>query len=124
MRKETNKELILEYPWLDVGDDMCTLLDTLPDGWHDLVLEMCHKLKYKLIGYDLFDKYRVAEAKEKWNMLRWYDYIDDDAQAVPQDIVDLVSEYEEKSRGVCMICGASKSINKDVCNRCKYSCMV
>ena len=40
MGRDRNRELIEEYPWLDTGDEQLTLLDTLPMGWHDLILDM------------------------------------------------------------------------------------
>ena len=114
----SNKDLITEYPWLDIGDDRYTLIDMLPTGWHYLVLELCDKLKHKLIGRDLFGKYHVAEAKEKWYMLSWYDYLDD-FEPMPEDIVDLIREYEEKSKYICMVCGRLKRASDEVCDVCK-----
>ena len=120
MTIETNKSLVAEYPWLKLGDNYdYTLLDILPNGWRYLILEMCNKLKHKLIGHDIFDKYRVAEAKEKWNMLAWYDYLDDDFKPLPDDIHELVMEYEEKSKYICMLCGRLKPADKEICDVCK-----
>lgn len=116
---ESSQALIKEYPWLDIGDDEYTLIDLLPIGWHDLVLDLCVELRNAL-PLHLVDKYKVAEAKEKYYMLRWYDYIDDFGE-MPEDIVDIVCKYEEKSRGVCMICGASKPKDQLFCDICMES---
>ena len=118
MDVETNKELIAEYPWLKIDDDYeCTLLDLCPQGWHNLVLDLCDELKHKLIQHGIFDKYRVAEAKEKYYMLRWYDYLED-AESMPEDIIKLVRSFEEKSSHICMICGRTKLPNQAICNLC------
>lgn len=113
---ESSQVLINKYPWLDIGDDKHTLIDLLPVGWHVLVLDLCVELRNALPPY-LVDKYKVAEAKEKYYMLRWYDYIDDFGE-MPEDIVDIVCKYEEKSRGVCMICGAPKPKDQPFCGAC------
>lgn len=125
-RLEQDRYLIERYPWLcpcldDNGeipnDDNGTLLDALPSGWRDLILDLCAELRVLLDKYDLVDKYRVAEAKEKWFMLRWYDYLTDGSE-MPQDIVDLVMEYEEQSQYVCMLCGDDKSSTEPCCTSC------
>ena len=113
---ERDRDLIKEYPWLYLHLDD-TLLDALPSGWRDLVLDLCAELKELLDKHDLLDKYRVAEAKEKWFMLRWYDYLTDGSE-MPQDIVDLVMRYEEQSQYVCMLCGGDKSSTKPCCTSC------
>lgn len=123
---EQNRYLIEQYPWLclcldDNGeisnDDNGTLLDALPSGWRDLILDLCAELRVLLDKYDLVDKYRVAEAKEKWFMLRWYDYLTDGSE-MPQDIDDLVMRYEEQSQYVCMLCGDDKSSTEPCCTSC------
>ena len=125
---ERNKNLIEQYPWLcsciddengipNDYDYRYTLLDELPLGWRDLILELCKGLRDRLIEHDLLDKYRVAEAKEKWHMLRWYDYLTD-YESMPDDIVDLVSEYERRSRSVCLFCGRPKLSTEPCCTHC------
>ena len=125
---ERNRYLIERYPWLcpcldDNGeilsdyDYSVTLLDALPSGWRDLILDLCAELRVLLDKYNLVDKYRVAEAKEKWFMLRWYDYLTDGSE-MPQDVDDLVMEYEEQSQYVCMLCGGDKSPTEPCCTSC------
>lgn len=117
-RLEQNRYLIERYPWLyPYPNDNGILLDALPSGWRDLILDLCAELRVLLDKYDLVDKYRVAEAKEKWFMLRWYDYLTDGSE-MPQDIVDLVMEYEEQSQYVCMLCGDNKSSTEPCCTSC------
>ena len=117
MERDRNRELIEDYPWLDIGDEQLTLLDTLPTGWHDLILDMCKEIKRELVKYDLVSKYEVIEAKEKWCMLSWYDGLCD-LSPMPSAITDIVCKYEVQSREVCMMCGASKPKDQEICDRC------
>ena len=117
MGRDRNRELIAEYPWLDISDKQFTFLDTLPIGWSDLILDMCKEIKRELVKYDLVSKYQVAEAKEKWYELRWYDGLDD-LSPMPSAITDIVCKYEMRSKEVCMMCGAPKPKDQEVCDRC------
>ena len=117
MGRDRNRELVEEYPWLNIGYEQLTLLDALPRGWHDLILDMCKEIKQELVKYDLVSKYQVAEAKEKWCMLSWYDGLDD-LSPMPPAITDIVCKYEMQSREVCMMCGAPKPKDKEICDRC------
>ena len=117
MGRDRNRELIAEYPWLDISDKRLTLLDMLPMGWSDLILDMCKEIKRELVKYDLVSKYQVAEAKEKWYELRWYDGLDD-LSPMPSAITDIVCKYEMRSKEVCMMCGAPKPKDQEVCDRC------
>ena len=117
-RLERDRYLIERYPWLcPYPNDDGILLDALPSGWRDLILDLCAELRVLLDKYNLVDKYRVAEAKEKWFVLRWYDYLTDGSE-MPQDIDDLVMEYEEQSQYVCMLCGGDKSSTEPCCTSC------
>ena len=117
MGRDRNRELIAEYPWLDIGNEQLTLLDTLPVGWSGLILDMCKEIKRELVKYDLVSKYQVAEAKEKWYGLRWYDGLDD-LSPMPSAITDIVCKYEMRSKEVCMMCGAPKPKDQMLCDIC------
>ena len=117
MGRDRNRELIAEYPWLDIGGGGLTLLDTLPIGWSDLILDMCKEIKGELVKYNLVSKYEVIEAKEKWYELRWYDGLDD-LSPMPSAITDIVCKYEMRSKEVCMMCGAPKPKDQEICDRC------
>ena len=118
MGRDRNRELIAEYPWLDIGDKQFTLLDTLPIGWHDLILDMCKEIKQAL-PKELVAKYEVIEAKEKWYELRWYDGLCD-LSPMPSTITDIVCKYEMQSKEACMMCGAPKPKDQEVCDRCMH----
>ncbi len=117
MGRDRNRELIAEYPWLDIGDKKLTLLDALPMGWSGLILDMCKEIKKELVKYDLISKYEVIEAKEKWYELRWYDGLCD-LSPMPSAITDIVCKYEMQSKEVCMMCGASKPKDQMLCDMC------
>lgn len=116
MGRDRNRELVAEYPWLDIGNEQSTLLDTLPVGWSGLILDMCKEIK-KALPKELVNKYQVVEAKEKWCMLSWYDGLCD-LSPMPSAITDIVCKYEMQSRGVCMMCGAPKPKDQMLCDRC------
>ena len=116
MGRDRNRELIAEYPWLDIGDKQFTLLDALPMGWYGLILDMCKEIK-RALPKELVAKYEVIEAKEKWYELRWYDGLDD-LSPMPSAITDIVCKYEMRSKEVCMMCGAPKPKDQEVCDRC------
>ena len=116
MGRDRNRELIAEYPWLGIGYEQLTLLDTLPTGWHDLILDMCKEIKQAL-PKELVNKYQVVEAKEKWYGLSWYDGLSD-LSPMPPAITDIVCKYEVQSKEVCMMCGRSKPKDQEMCDRC------
>ena len=116
MGRDRNRELVEEYPWLDIGYEQLTLLDTLPMGWHDLILDMCKEIEQAL-PKELVNKYQVVEAKEKWYGLSWYDGLDD-FSPMPPAITDIVCKYEMRSREVCMMCGRPKPKDQEMCDGC------
>ena len=116
MGRDRNRELVEEYPWLNIGYEQLTLLDALPRGWHDLILDMCKEIKQAL-PKELVNKYQVVEAKEKWYGLSWYDGLDD-LSPMPPAITDIVCKYEVQSREVCTMCGRSKPKDQILCDRC------
>ena len=117
MGRDRNRELIEEYPWLDIGYEPLTLLNMLPIGWYDLILDMCKEIKEELVKYDLVSKYEVIEAKEKWYGLSWYDGLDD-FSPMPPAITDIVCKYEMQSKEICMMCGKSKPKDQLLCDKC------
>ena len=117
LERNENRELVAEYPWLDTGYERFTLLDLLPTGWRDLILDMCKEIKKELVKYDLVSKYEVIEAKEKWCMLSWYDGLSD-LSPMPSTITDIVCKYEMQSREICMACGRPKPKEEMLCDRC------
>lgn len=117
MERNRNRELVEEYPWLNIGYEPLTLVNMLPIGWSGLILDMCKEIKEELVKHDLVSKYEVIEAKEKWYGLSWYDGLSD-FSPMPSAITDIVRKYEMRSREVCMMCGAPKPKDQLLCDRC------
>jgi hypothetical protein len=74
------------------------------EGWYSLIDELCSKLE-KLINekYPKLKKgkypFEVSQVKEKYGGLRFY------INSAPEEILDLIDEYEKKSYKICEICG-------------------
>ena len=117
MGRDRNRELVEEYPWLNIGYEPLTLLNMLPIGWSGLILDMCKEIKEELVKHDLVSKYEVIEAKEKWYGLSWYDGLSD-FSPMPSAITDIVCKYEMQSKEVCMMCGRPKPKDQLLCDRC------
>lgn len=102
----TNKELIERYPFLkphcDDYDYSWTELDFMPDGWRKAFGEMmCEELREELVKYDFLDEYSIAEIKEKWGGLKWYD----NGYPPESRIGDIIGKYETLSKNICIHCG-------------------
>ena len=86
----------IEYPY--------TYLDDMPDGWKRAFgKQMCEEIRKILIkgGY-LYD-YRVAQVKEKFGGLRWYD--NGVPSSINRELNDIIDKYEELSYRTCIRCG-------------------
>ena len=117
--REENQQLCDRYPFLipmwDYDEDWnstpaadynyeWTHLDDLHRGWkHSFGVQMCEELRDILIEGDYLDKYRVAQAKEKWGFLHWYD------NGIPKSVSDKyhawLKKYEDLSEQTCIVCG-------------------
>ena len=102
-----NKILIEKYPFLrtkynDKEDYTFTELDFMPDGWRNAFGEqMCEELK-EALG-DEVDTYKIADIKEKWGQLCWYDY--GVTKNKEHDVEEVIHKYEELSKTICIECG-------------------
>lgn len=112
--KIINKDLLERYPFLlprDMTDSVpedydysYTVLDMMPEGWKNAFgTQLCEDIKNVLLKADYLDDYRIAEIKEKYGQLRWYDY------GVPEEISDelqdVIDYYTELSEETCVLCG-------------------
>lgn len=137
--KMNNKKLCKRYPFLiprnrwtdklmwDKTDKYFmpysyTELDAMPDGWRRAFgVEMCEEIRKELVKYNYLDKYRIAQIKEKYGGLRWYDL------GIPKDskIWEIIDKYTELSHHTCMICGRPAETSSDgywlytLCDKCK-----
>ena len=111
-----NKRLCEKYPFLlpyagrkhEEGGPLCdtdydyefTELDSMPAGWRKAFgIRLCDELKSELVSAGLLESYRIAEIKEKWGELRWYD---NGSTSRGQEIID---HYTRLSRQTCILCG-------------------
>ena len=119
-RKQKNRELCERYPFLIprhiwTGDIMWnvpksdwqytppysfTELDCMPVGWRKAFGEqMCEEIREELIKANLLNKYRIAQIKEKFGGLRWYDDYGN------TQIDKIIGKYEQMSERTCICCG-------------------
>lgn len=115
MNIEENKKLIERYPFLrpknvwtgEVDEDYdysYTLLDNLPDGWRKAFgAQLIEDLRVILEKGDYLHEYTIAQIKEKWGALRWYDF------GIPTKVAEEYNEWEKKyvrlSEKTCIHCG-------------------
>jgi hypothetical protein len=71
------------------------------DGWYPLIDELCGKIEYLLdTKYPEYkSEFTVLQVKQKFGSLRFY------VSGAPDEIFDLVDEYERKSESICEHCG-------------------
>lgn len=106
-RFKKNKELVKKYPFLLPRDMISygwhgsfTLLDDMPVGWRKAFGErMCEEIRAQLVKEGLLDKYEVAQIKEKFGGLRWYD------NGISKEVDRIVAKYEKLSERTCIVCG-------------------
>ena len=114
------KKLAEKYPLVFANMSETSYSD-LPDGWVNLVDELCSKLtpllvesyaNYPLNEEDNMIGITVDQIKEKFGGLRFYCSFlteDSDLWGKANSIID---EYEEKSYDVCQISGKQKNLLK------------
>ena len=102
---EHNKELIEEYPFLKLKDNLddmltCTWLDYMPIGWRIAFGEqMCKEIKEELLKHNELDSYEIVDIKEKFGGLRWYDNSNLPGLQV------IIAKYAVLSEKTCIVCG-------------------
>lgn len=108
-----NKSLIKKYPWLyprsewsgervENYDYTWTELDVMPNGWREAFGELlCEEIQEELEKYNFVDEYSIAQIKEKFGGLRWYD------NGVPSEckIHEIIENYSVCSEYICIFCG-------------------
>ena len=141
-QKQFNKELCERYPFLiprsyddkiiwkryrkgnkrKVSPYSFTELDYMPRGWRETFgLVMCEEIRNELIKFNYLDKYRIAEIKEKYGILYWYDF----GQPAGSNIHEIINKYRKYSMYTCMICGAFAETSYEngwaetICDNCK-----
>ena len=109
---EQNKQLVERYPFLlphnrltdEVTEDYdysYTELDVMPDGWRIAFGEqMCEEIRAELLRVGQLDDYRIAQIKEKYGSLRWYDF-----GCTEKMMQEIIPKYEKLSAHTCIRCG-------------------
>lgn len=110
--REVNKKLIERYPfllprnrWTDEAqedfDYSYTELDAMPDGWRKAFGEqMCEEIREELVRVGYLEKYRIAQIKEKFGSLRWYDF-----GGTERMLHEIIPKYARLSKRTCIMCG-------------------
>ena len=71
---------------------------SIPDGWHDLVVELDKELR------TVDPNYKLDQCKEKFGGLRYYvSYSDSSVDA--DKVEDIITKYEHISEQTCDVCG-------------------
>ena len=77
-----------------------TELDAMPEGWRKAFgKQMCEEIREALIEDNYLYKYRIAQIKEKYGSLRWYDC------GSSKKVQDIINKYENLSIRTCICCG-------------------
>lgn len=125
MRMKT-KQLIKRYPFLAVKHWKTgkpyydfTYLDDMPNGWRKAFgTQMCEEIRNALIKSNQLHTYRIAQIKEKFGGLRWYDY------GATDEVYKIINKYEKLSYHVCMLCGRPAKARDNygwtmtICDKC------
>ena len=83
-----------DYTW--------TELDEMPDGWRKAFGEMmCEEIKEELVRCNCLDEYMIAQIKEKFGQLRWYD----NGTPIGCNVSQIIDKYSVLSENICLICG-------------------
>jgi hypothetical protein len=109
--KIKNKKLCKHYPFLIVRNwrdepISCefTYFDDIPTGWRKAFgTEMCEEIRRVLVKANYLNKYRIAQVKEKFGQLRWYD--NGVPSSIYEELQDIIYKYEEISERTCICCG-------------------
>ena len=111
VNKEKNKELVEKYPFLmphnrwtdhipEDYDYSYTELDAMPDGWRKAFGErMCEEIREELVRADYLHGYLIAQIKEKYGTLRWYDF-----GCTERLLHEIIPKYEKMSARTCIRC--------------------
>lgn len=122
-----NKALCERYPFLIIHNQWTNEpkenydyieLDSMPSGWRSAFgMQMCEEIREVLIKNSYLYDYRIADIKEKYGELRWYDF------GAPEEVHNIIDKYTELSRKICICCGQpatkiSMGWNSPWCDKC------
>lgn len=61
---------------------------------------MCEEIREELVRVDYLEKYRIAQIKEKYGYLRWYDF-----GGTEKMNREIIPKYTGRSKRTCIMCG-------------------
>lgn len=91
------QELINKYPKIFDGSAHRTNI-SVPDAWISLVDSMCQEIQDYCDNNDI-EQVICEQMKEKFGGLRFY------TNSASDEIYNIISKYENKSRKICQECG-------------------
>lgn len=90
--------------WWYVEPYSYTELDEMPEGWRKAFgIQMCEEIREVLIKGNYLRDYRIAQIKEKFAELRWYD--EGAPESIYKELQNIIDKYTELSRKTCICCG-------------------
>ena len=115
--EDYNRYLLMKYPWLRVREGNCygepeqaeddfthTWLSNMPIGWQIAFGDqMCKEIDQLLRSVNFQDEYKLAQVKEKYGSLRWYEW--EIPEAIREEYGRLILKYMELSEHTCAGCG-------------------
>jgi len=92
------------------------------EGWYPLIFELLDKIQETVDANPNYADMEVTQVKEKFGTLRVY------MNYEPDEIFDLIQEYQKKSEATCEVCGKLGELRelkyrwlKTLCEKCyKY----
>ena len=93
-RNRFSGEMVAGYDW------SWTEMDLMPKGWRlAFGNEMLDRITEALKEADCLEQYRIADIKEKYGGLRWYDF------GAPEKVCEIIKHYGQLSQRTCIFCG-------------------
>ena len=108
MTKNPIKYWFYQSPDPEDGYDLFELNFECGKGWYPLLEELSDKID--AMFRDKYPKemkdFQVLQVKEKFGTLRYY------VSSAPDEIYDLIHEYEDKSDTTCELCGKTGKLTE------------
>ena len=138
MNKELEKKLSDKFPFMKKGKSLIEqhnagFIDDLysafglecGDGWYDLIYELCTEIQKAIDESRLPVNVEINQVKEKYGGLRFYYSLNfkenglgsidaNKRKELSEKIFKLTNIYEDKSYGVCELCGKPGKLREDL----------
>jgi len=94
-----NKKYTIIKPDYSLQSNLMAFGFECDEGWYPMIYELLDKIQAFVDTHPDFADLEIMQIKEKYAGLRVY------INYGPDEIYDLINEYENKSYSVCEICG-------------------